>query len=82
MTELDAKSDFLAAEQMRRQGQNFIVSVFKYARGIMVEAINIDRPRQRAYLLNPVVIGGLLGKQLKQHLEKYLMINFDARRVI
>ena len=82
IADLDAKSDFLAAEQMRRQGQNFIVSVFRYPKGVMVEAINIDRPHQRAYLLNPVALEGLLGKQLQEHLEKHLVMNFDGRRAI
>lgn len=73
----------MAADVQRWRNQEFIVSVFnlqKEGGGYVVEAINIDKPEQRAYLLSYDNFDGFRGPILKYYIDEYLKIYDDSQK--
>ena len=68
---------FMAADQQRWRNQQFIVSVLNLKQegaGMVVEAINVDKPKQRAYLLSYDSFKGMRGQILKYYIDEVLRI--------
>jgi len=72
-----AVETFMAADQQRWRNQQFIVSVLNLRQegaGMVVEAINVDKPKQRAYLLSYDSFKGMRGQILKYYIDEVLRI--------
>lgn len=72
-----ATETFMAADQQRWRNQHFIVTVYNLKRegaGMVVEAIDVDKPHQRAYILSYDSFKGMRGEILKFYIDEKLRI--------
>jgi hypothetical protein len=67
----------MAQDLQRWKNQNFIVSVYnmkQYGGEIIFEAINVDKPHQRAYITDTDTLKGMRGKILLYYIDQALKI--------
>jgi hypothetical protein len=68
---------FMAQDQQRWKNQNFAVSVYnmkQYGGQIIFEAINVDKPHQRAYITDIDTLKGMRGQILLYYIDQALKI--------
>lgn len=68
---------FMAQDQQRWRNQNFAISVYnmkQYGGQIIFEAINVDKPHQRAYITDIDTLKGMRGKILLHYIDQALKV--------
>lgn len=67
---------FMSQDLQRWRNQNFACSVYNtrnHGGGFLVEAVNVDKPLQRAYMRTPTLMG-MRGQILKFYIDSMLKI--------